>query len=295
MLHTTLAILLVGLVVLYAVLCPRLNLALYRPLLFHPVPFVDEVDSQAPELSGVSGENIFFESEDGKQLYGWYYARPQSKYTVLLSHGNGGNVSYRQDTVEMLVKTGASVFIYDYRGYGRCTGVPDVEGICVDAKSAYDYLNVQRGIPADRIILYGESLGCAVTNYLATQRQCSGIILQSGFASLSRIATEIFPLLVLYPGPLLSDPPLDNLSIVRGPHPPLLVVHGRQDETVPFAHAAAVFKAASEPKRFLELPRSGHCDLCSTAPDYSRAINDFFSWVSAHQALQHLPSGTVQD
>jgi fermentation-respiration switch protein FrsA (DUF1100 family) len=294
MAHTALALFVIGLVVLYVVLCPRLNYGMYRPLLFHPVAFVDADDAAAPQLEGVNGAEVSFKDTAGHTIYGWYFDNPKAKYTALLSHGNGGNVGYRTDTVSVLLHAGTSVLIYDYRGYGKSGGIPTVDGICDDALCAYDYLNKQRCIPADHIILYGESLGCAVSTYVSTQRQCSGMILQSGFASLNRIAAEIFPLLAIYPGTLLADPPLDSISVLKNPHPPVFIVHGHKDQVVPFAHAAALYQAACEPKEFMELPSCGHNDICGSAlPEFSRAISQFLKTVSSYTAIKHHPVSPV--
>ncbi|HEY9716477.1 MAG TPA: alpha/beta hydrolase [Trichormus sp.] len=278
MLHVFVLIAIVGLLALYVVLCPRLNYTLYRPLLFHPVSLVGSDINDVPEIAGVKGESVKFKNPDGDMLYGWYFNKPGATYTVLLSHGNGGNVTYRQDTIGVLLNTGASVLIYDYRGYGNSEGLPTVAGICDDAVAAYDYLTKDRGVAPNHTILYGESLGCAVTTNLSTRRKCAGIIIQSGFASLNQIATEMFPVLAIYPGRLLADPPLDNLSILKEQHAPLLIVHGQQDEVVPFSHASAVFRAASEPKQFLQLPTCGHCDISVLAvPEFSHALTEFFA------------------
>ena len=133
--------------VLYVVLCPRLNYALYRGLLFHPIKFDGQNAGSAPELAGVKGENVSFKNSLGNTLHGWYYVKPNSKYTILISHGNGGNVSYRADTCSVLLNAGASVLIYDYRGYGRSEGLPTVEGICDDALHAYDFSIMRAASP----------------------------------------------------------------------------------------------------------------------------------------------------
>ncbi|HEY9776691.1 MAG TPA: alpha/beta hydrolase [Planktothrix sp.] len=277
MAHTAIVLLAIGLLALYLVLCPRLNYALYRPLLFHPMPFIAG-NSSPPQLVGVDGEDVFFTNNRGNKLHGWYFYNPDAKYTVLFSHGNGANVGAREDTVSVLLAAGTSVLIYDYAGYGNSEGVPSVERVCHDSVSAYDYLNKTRNVPAKKIILYGESLGCAVSTYLSTQRPSAGIILQSGFASLNRIATEIFPALALYPGQLLADPPLDNVAIVKRPHPPLLVVHGTDDDIVPFAHGQAVYEAAVEPKKFIELQGCGHNDISASMPgQYKHILSDWFT------------------
>ena len=281
MVHTAMIISAIVIVVLYIVLCPRINYAFYRPLLFHPVPFDKPADAEAPLLEGVVGKDVSFKNVNGDMLYGWYFHKPDSEYTVLFSHGNGGNVGYRTDTCSLLLDAGLSVMIYDYRGYGNSHGLPTVEGVCHDAISAYDYLNKHLGVPDNKIILYGESLGCAITTNISTQRKSAGLILRSGFESLARIASEIFPALLLYPGPLLSDPPMNSMTILSKPHPPLLVIHGELDAVVPYAHAQSLFKGASEPKRFLTLPGTGHNDLCRTAPDEIRdAIKNFVVWIN---------------
>ncbi|MGH9553202.1 MAG: alpha/beta hydrolase, partial [Terriglobales bacterium] len=209
-----------------------------------------------------------------------------SKYTVVFSHGNGGNIAVREDTVSLLLKAGTSVFIYDYRGYGKSQGAPDVEGICEDAIAAYDYVHKVRQVPPEHIVLYGESLGVGVTTYLSTERKCAGMILQSGFASLSRIASEIFPVLALYPGPLLSNPPLDSIAVLSKSHAPVLIVHGRQDDVVPFKHGEDIYEAAVGPKVFVDLPACGHNDISCTAPaKYTEALKKF--WGSLSESTAH--------
>ncbi len=266
----------VGLVLcLYVIFCPRVNYAIYRPLLFHPWKSAAG-DPVAPPVAGVVGENIFFPSENGKLLNGWYYKEPKAKYTVIFHHGNGGNVSVRCDLVELLLQSHLSVFIYDYEGYGESAGLPTVEGICQDGAGAYKYLVEVRHVDADTIIFYGESLGAAVATYLSTKYQCKALILQSGFTSLRNIACEVFPLLTIYPPLLFSSPNLDTLAVLRNPHPPILLIHGDQDEVVPVHHAQILYEQAVEPKKLLRLPTTGHADIYSTAaPVYQKAIQSF--------------------
>jgi fermentation-respiration switch protein FrsA (DUF1100 family) len=116
-------------------------------------------------------------------------------------------------------------------------------------------------------------------------------VLQSGFASLNRIATEIFPVLAIYPGSLLSDPPLDNLSLMQKPHAPLLVVHGAQDDVVPFDHGKCVFAAAAEPKQFAEFPECGHDDISRSNPGrYRRVLSEFFQSIGRRQQFANEPT-----
>ena len=265
------------LLVLYLLFCPRLNHFFYRPLLFHPWKSAQS-EPVAPPLAGVVGENVYFPSENGKMLNGWLYQNPKATYTIIFNHGNGGNVAVRADLVQLLLMAGASVFIYDYQGYGESVGQPTVEGICEDGASAYKYLTVSRGVSPDKIILYGESLGAAVASNISSRFECKALVLQSGFSSLYRIACEVFPLLRIYPAFLFPSPGLDNLSVLSKPHPPVLLIHGDEDAVIPVEHAKALYEQAVGPKKFLELPKTGHADIYATAAHvYVRAMKTFLS------------------
>ncbi len=195
---------------LYVFLSPRLAAFLYRPILFHPWRM--DKDTTAPVVNQIQGEDVEISQLDGNKIYGWFFPLPQAKYTVLISHGNGGNISSRIDLVNALLEAGMSVFIYDYVGYGKSTGLPDTNSVCQSACSAYDYLINTKKIPANRIILYGESLGGAVSVELATRRKAKALILQSTFTSLYEIALEKLPMLIIYPPVLFPYPELNTIK-----------------------------------------------------------------------------------
>ncbi|MBX9693825.1 MAG: lysophospholipase, partial [Cyanobacteria bacterium] len=198
-------------------------------------------------------------------------------FVFLFSHGNSGNISIRDKMARLMLLTGASVFVYDYQGFGRSTGIPSIEGICSDARGAYDYL-VQNGTSQDSIIAYGESLGAAVSSYLTTVRRVRSLVLQSGFASLQRIAHETFPLLRLYPEFLFPKPTLDSQSVLSRNHPPVLLIHGELDSVVPLQHSIDMFNASIGQKTLLKLPHAAHSDISQTSADlYLDALKTFLS------------------
>jgi hypothetical protein len=252
----------------YCYFCPRLNYAIYEPALFHPA-----IDSELKEMTpvdvdgGAVAESVTFASASGKTIRGWFYVKPKAKFTILFSHGNGGNISYRTDIVELLNKAGPSVLIYDYEGYGASDGKPSLSGICEDGLGAYKFLIETKKVKPEQIILYGESLGAAVTTYLAERVVCRAIILQSGFASLRRIATERYPILSIYPESFFPEPTLNNLEILSNAHPPLLIIHGRKDTVVPCTHADSLYQHALDPKKIVVFPESGHSNFYTTAPE----------------------------
>lgn len=202
-----------------------------------------------------------FPTEGGKKLHGIHFKLKESPRTFLVSHGNAGNLQHRLALIASLLATGNSVFLYDYQGYGKSEGEPTIPGICHDGQAAYDYLTGTAGLNANQIVLYGESLGCAVSCQVAKNRPVSGLVLQSGFASLIEAARDKLFWLHVFPDFSFPTPHLDNVAYVKEKHPPLLIIHGVHDYVLPYRYAERVFKNAQEPKTFLTLPDCGHNDI----------------------------------
>lgn len=260
---------------LYLVLSPRVAVPVYKPVLFKPDKYPNG-EYHIESLTGIKREDVFFPSTNGKTLHGWFFETPGADKTILFSHGNGGNLATRTGLVSALLETGASVFIYDYQGYGRSEGSPNVKRICQDGLSAYRFLTKEVGLDSRDIVNYGESLGSGVASYLARQVPTAALVLQSGFCSLARIGKEHVPLLHMYPDWLFPQPELNNLKTVTGKHQPLLIIHGMNDETVPFAHGQELFAEASEPKRFAVLPNAGHINMFDIDRQlYVNAVREF--------------------
>jgi len=231
---------------------------LYDKYLFYP-----SKDLSPPRtISGVECQPLRFKLDNGNDITCRYFQRPEAKYLILVSHGNGGNMSNRGVIVEHLLKnTDCSVLLYDYEGYGQSDGEPSTKGILVDGLAVFDYAVDQLGFAPSKIILYGESLGCAVTCSVASKRTPRGIIFQSGFFSLPTAAKSLMPALKIMPGFVFPEPRLDNSKILIAEHPPLLILHGKNDKVIPFKHGSELFKRASEPKLFVPLENSGHNDI----------------------------------
>ncbi len=203
----------------------------------------------------VGGEwaDIYFDAADGIPLSGWFFpARadgPRSKLTLLVCHGNGGNISHRIGTYRLLLQTGANVLAFDYRGYGRSGGTPGEEGTYRDAEAAHHWLT-QHGFAGPDTIAFGESLGGAVASELALRRPLGGLILQSTFTSLVEVGRELYPWL---PVRRMHSIKYDTLAKLPRIKIPILVMHSRQDNIVGFHHGQHNFAAANEPKLFWEL------------------------------------------
>ncbi|MCB1916182.1 MAG: alpha/beta hydrolase [Rhodocyclaceae bacterium] len=239
-------------------------------LLYFPVR---ELDAD-PAGIGLAFEAETIVTEDGVRLAAWFVPAKASAPVVLFCHGNAGNISHRLDSIALFHRLGLSVLIFDYRGYGESEGAPDEQGTYRDAHAAWRHLREARGVPADDIIVFGRSLGAAVAAWLAARERPRAVILESAFTSAAALGAEYYPWL---PVDRLLRHRYDTLAQVAEVRAPLLVVHSRDDEIVPFHHALAVFDVAAEPKRLLEI-RGGHNDgfLITGAP-YRDALASFLA------------------
>jgi fermentation-respiration switch protein FrsA (DUF1100 family) len=210
------------------------------------------------QVDGIAYEDVFFATVNGNLLHGWYFRKPGATKTVLLSHGIGGNVSSRVDLIHLFLEADTSVFIYDYQGYGRSTGTASLRNVNDDGYSAYEYLCKDRGLQPADIILAGESLGTGVTCSLSKRVQAAAMILQSPFISLAKRCAEVVPLFKSHHDWLQPTRSLSNEEALEQPHPPLLIVHGDRDSTIPVSHAIALYNTAVGPKQLLVVDGAGH-------------------------------------
>jgi pimeloyl-ACP methyl ester carboxylesterase len=237
-----------------------------------------------PRELGMSFEDVALTAEDGVRLHGWYLPTRGSRLTVLLSHGNAGNIADRLDRALLIqARLGADVFLYDYRGYGRSQGSPDEEGTYRDARAAYAHLTGERHLGAERVVLFGESLGCAVAMQLALERPCRALVLESAFTSVPQMARVAYPFLPLAP---FVRTRYDNLAKAPKLKVPLLLLHGDRDRIVPFEQGRRVFEAAPEPKRFYAIAGADHNDTYVTG-----GTPYWDAWRRFLDALPALPAG----
>jgi uncharacterized protein len=251
---------------------------------FQVYPASRALDANGSEL-GRPFEDVQFQAGDGVTLNGWFFpadkTSPRTNLVFLVCHGNGGNISHRLGLCSALLNTGANVFVFDYRGYGRSGGRPTEEGTYLDAQAAYAWLR-QKGFQGPNILLFGESLCGGVASELALREPVGGLILRSSFTSIPDIGSEIFPWL---PVRWLGSIKYDTRAKLPRIHVPVLVMHSRSDGTVPFHHGERNFAAANEPKLFCEL-HGGHNDAVEREPEFRAALEQFVKMVeSANTAL----------
>ena len=248
---------------------------------YHPTRVLEATGSEL----GRPFEDVRFRASDGVELNGWFFPAntnsPRAELAVLHCHGNGGNISHRLDTCAALLGTGVSVFLFDYRGYGRSQGRPGEEGTYRDAEAAYQWL-VQRGFAGTNIVAFGESLGGGVAAELAVHEPLGGLVLQSTFTSIPDIGSELFPWL---PVRWLATISYDTRSKLPRLRIPVLVMHSRADEIVPFHHGERNFAAANDPKLFWEL-HGDHNGALGNARHFIAGVEQFLGLVEAGRSVR---------
>ena len=207
----------------------------------------------------VTPEDVRLTTADGERLGAWFVpANPTNRLnlTLLFCHGNGGDIGNCIWSAETFHDLGFDVLVFDYRGFGASTGKPSEKGTYKDVDAAWDYLTAKRGIPPDRIVIFGRSLGGPIASELAARVNPRALVLESAFTSALDMGKKMFPFL---PARLICRYGYDTVAKVRKVTCPVLVAHSRTDGTVPFSMGVKVFEAANNPKRFVEF-RGGHND-----------------------------------
>lgn len=248
--------------------------------LFSPSP--EPVKTWDPADYGIPREAVeekWFETPDGELLYGWYCRAPHPVASAVYCHGNTGNITTSAMIIPHLLESGINVLFFDYRGFGKSTGSPNLAGIVTDGLAAAEFHETIRPkeLPS---ILYGYSLGGAVAGQVIRHYPFDGLILQSTFTNLPDITRTAFPKLPLH---LLAGNFFDTIGAIRKLRVPLLLVHGDADETVPCWMSHALYDACPSVKR-IEIVKDGlHKDLyLRDAASLNRAAHEFAASLPHH-------------
>ena len=219
-------------------------------------------------------ESVTLVTSDNIQLDAWFVPAPQERGIILFCHGNAGNISHRLNSLLLFHKLGFSTLIFDYRGYGRSQGSPSETGTYLDAMAAWDYLIQERSAVPSRIIVFGRSLGAAVAVHQSTLHSPGALILESSFTSVPDLAAELYPFL---PARWLSRLDYNVQQQLQAVSCPVLVVHSRNDEIIPFRHGQILYAVANEPKQFLELHGSHNEGFLLAGKIYTEGLDGFLS------------------
>jgi fermentation-respiration switch protein FrsA (DUF1100 family) len=224
-----------------------------------------------PPPASYTAEDFAFrqiEVGEGNSIAVLHLPNDSARYTILYSHGNAEDLGHLLHALRKLHAMGFGVIGYDYRGYGQSNGGrPTVRKAIEDAGAAYHFAVHDLGIPPERLILHGRSVGSGPTMELAVRHPVAGVILESAFTSTNRVLTRVG---------LLPFDRFVNLRLIGAVQSPVLVIHGTSDQLISPAHGRTLFALAPEPKQSLWVDGAGHNDLIWQAGEsYAVALQEF--------------------
>jgi len=259
----------IGIIILYT------SVAVYR--FFNQSKYVyfptREIISTPSDI-GLLYEDIFFKASDGVTLSGWYIPVEKPRATILVFHGNGGNISNRLEFIKIFNQLGLTTFIIDYRGYGKSQGEPSEEGTYLDAQAAWDYLVKEKKINPYKITLFGRSLGGPIASWLAKRCNPRALILDSTFTSIKDVGAELYPYL---PVKKFFKFDYNTIEYLKEVSCPVLIIHSINDNYIPFSHGVKLFEEANEPKKFLKISGTHNDGFITSKDIYIDGLNSFMS------------------
>ena len=237
-----------------------------RGLLYYPDPTVpDPAQWGVPEMTPLR-----IEAEADVRLLAWWRAPVDPDRPVLLYfHGNAGHLGYRGMKVRPYLDAGYGVLLVSYRYNADAGGRPSEKGLYADGAAAFAYLRRQ-GIPTERIVLYGESLGSAVAVHLAAEQRVGAVVLEAPFTSIAAVAQHHY---WYAPAKWLLRDKFDAGSRIGRATAPILILYGERDRIVPPKFSRGLFDLAPEPKEIEAIPDAGHNDLYDY--DIARYVLEF--------------------
>jgi fermentation-respiration switch protein FrsA (DUF1100 family) len=209
----------------------------------------------APAAAGLpAAEEVVLDTPDGEKVIVWHVPPRDDKKPVLLYfHGNGGALRHRVERYRALTADGMGLVALSYRGYSGSSGRPTEAGLITDAETAYAFAAAR--YPADRIAVWGESLGTGVTVAIAAERPVARVVLEAPFTSAADVGAGVYwfiPVRLLMKDQFRSDLRIGKVTA------PVLVLHGDRDNVVPFALGERLYAMITSSKRFVRFSGGGH-------------------------------------
>ena len=211
-----------------------------RNLLYHP-----SENNYLNDKITFSYEEIFIETDKNIKLKSWFIKKDLNKFkTILIFHGNAGNLFNRVYKLNELNKLDVNILLISWRGFSGNKGKPTEKNLYHDAEETVKWLN-NRGAISKNIILYGESLGTGVATELGASNAFGGIILESPFTSITNAAKIYYPYL---PVNIILKDRYDSIGKIKNITIPILIMHGKKDNIVPQKMGLELYEKANQPK-----------------------------------------------
>lgn len=266
-------LLLILLLVILAVVSSRSIVKILEPkFLFYP----DRSLELNPKMLGIKHVEVFIKS--GKfHINGWYFPGDEKHGVVVFYHGNAGNISDRLHFIKFLEPLQLNILMIDYRGYGKSQGYPSIEGIEEDGVATIEWLLNEKKLKPHQIVLWGRSMGGVAALAAASKYpDVAGVIVESSFISLRRIAVDLAP---WAPVALVTNR-WKNMEILSRIKTPKLIMHGMNDSLIPFYHSEELFLKAAEPKKIIPIKGADHNNTYIVGGSvYRKMVGD---WIYSH-------------
>ncbi len=265
---------------LYFIILIVFSLSACNNLIFHP----EKKHYIEPAQVNIEARNVYFNTSDGLKLHGWFLpAKDSARATILFLHGNAQNISTHIASIFWLPDAGFNVFIFDYRGYGYSEGQPSIEGLLIDFNAAMDALKNIKEIDTNKIFIFGQSLGAAISLQGLSQYQprknIKGIIVEGAFTSYRDISRETLDRFWLtwpfqYPLSYLITDCCRPIDAVKNISPiPILIVHSNDDQAIPAHHATNLHAASEHPKQLWLFDGYSHIQIFKNKENRARLVN----------------------
>lgn len=244
--------------------------------------FSDRIAFQPPAATYAEGHGVYrIATPGGEKIAVLGLTNAAASQVVLYAHGNAEDIGCVRDTLESYRDAGFEVYTFDYRGYGLSDGRPSTRKAYEDLDTLYRHLVDQKGIPPERLIFHGRSLGAAVVLQVASRRPAAGVIVESAFLTAFRARTQI---------PVAPFDKMRNDRAIRRLNSPVLVIHGEDDQTIRTWQGKRLYALAHEPKSAYWVPHADHDDvLVSNEAEYWRQLRRFAASVGSASRPQAQP------
>jgi fermentation-respiration switch protein FrsA (DUF1100 family) len=235
-----------------------------------------------PHPPGGSARRIDFSAPDGQPLFAFLVAeRNAGRGLVIVFHGNADLAAWQIPWAEEVARqSGRAVLLAEYRGYGGLSGAPTYASGQLDARGVYSVARDSLGVPPERIVLFGHSLGSAIAAELAREVKPEALVLVAPLTSVRDMARRISPAAAVLYWLRLARVHYDTEAIVRSLDVPVWVAHGTDDEVIPMEMGRRVFDAARRKGELLVVERGDHNGLVETARER------YWDWLTRAMAGQ---------
>jgi uncharacterized protein len=242
---------------LIIVLCICLYLVLIAFMYFQQRKlqyFPNKIEITLEEAGLIDVQRLILQTPDREKILAWYHPAPKNRPTLLYFHGNAGGLSDRTDKLRFYQSNNLGFLAVSYRGFEGSTGMPSESGLLIDAKTSYDWL-ISQNVQHEKIIVVGESIGTGIAVQLASQKPIQALALEAPYFNAVDVGARIYWYL---PVRLLMKDQFRSSEYIANYHGPLLIIHGTEDQIIPFEQGQKLFDRANQPKQLITVNGKGH-------------------------------------